>query len=351
MAFIDSSLKIFTLPQRGSGEGAIGTCGFGRVYKGVMPISRTEVAVKRMSHESRQGMREFVSEIVSMGRLRHRNLVSPSGLLQAQRKLLLVYDYMPNGSLDTYLYTQPKVTLNWSQRFRITKGVASGLFIYMKNGSKLWSTETKASNVLLDAEMNGRLGNFGLARLHDHGTDPQTTLVAGTLGYLAPEFTRTVRPPQALMYLLLVHSFWRLLVVGPIVHVGECESVILVDWVFDCWKKGYILEAKDPNLGTDYRSEEVKLVLKLGLLCSHSEPLARPSMRQVVQYLERDVPLPDLSLFSSSSTGLTFGRMKVFRTFQGLIHLLQIGHSAILLQLLNHFSLVVVDFRRQMKWE
>jgi len=77
--------------------------------------------------------------------------------------------------------------------------------------------------------------------------------------------------------------------------------------VFECWKRGDILEAKDVNLGTDYVSEEVELVLKLGLLCSHSEPLARPCMRQVVQYLERDIPLPDLSLLSLSSFGLTFG--------------------------------------------
>lgn len=287
----------------------LGSGGFGRVYKGVMPISKLEVAVKKVSHESRQGMREFVAEIVSIGRLRHRNLVPLLGYCRRKGELLLVYDYMPNGSLDKYLYNQPRVTLDWSQRFRIIKGVASGLFYLHEEWEQVVvHRDIKASNVLLDAELNGRLGDFGLARLYDHGTDPQTTHVVGTLGYLAPEHTRTGKATTSSdvfafgAFLLEVTCGRR-----PIEQVGECESAILVDLVFDYWKRGEIIEAKDPNLGADYRSEEVDLVLKLGLLCSHSEPLARPSMRQVVQYLEREVPLPDLSLLSLSSTGLTFG--------------------------------------------
>ncbi|XP_027350184.1 L-type lectin-domain containing receptor kinase IV.1 [Abrus precatorius] len=295
----------------------LGTGGFGRVYKGVMPISKLEVAVKKVSHESRQGMREFVSEIVSIGRLRHRNLVPLLGYCRRKGELLLVYDYMPNGSLDNYLYNQPKVTLNWSQRFRIIKGVASGLFYLHEEWEQVViHRDIKASNVLLDAELNGRLGDFGLARLYDHGTDPQTTHVVGTLGYLAPEHTRTGKATTSSdvfafgAFLLEVACGRR-----PIEHVGECETIILVDRVFDCWQRGKILEAKDPNLGSNYRPEEVELVLKLGLLCSHSESLVRPSMRQVVQYLEMDVPLPDLSLLSLSSTGLTFGHHVDFGDF------------------------------------
>jgi serine/threonine protein kinase len=105
----------------------LGSGGFGRVYRGVLSTSKLEIAVKRVSHESRQGMREFIAEIVSIGRLRHRNLVQLLGYCRRKGELLLVYDYMPNGSLDKYLYDQPKVTLNWSQRFRVIKGVALGL--------------------------------------------------------------------------------------------------------------------------------------------------------------------------------------------------------------------------------
>ncbi|CAL5192130.1 unnamed protein product [Lathyrus oleraceus] len=290
-------------------KGLLGVGGFGRVYKGVMPGSKLEVAVKRVSHESRQGIKEFVSEIVSIGRLRHRNLVPLLGCCRRKGELLLVYDYMPNGSLDTYLYNQPKMSLNWSQRFTIIKGVASGLF-YLHEGWEqvVIHRDIKASNVLLDAELNGRLGDFGLARLYDHGADPDATHLVGTVGYLSPEHIRTGKATK-FSDVFAFGAFLLEVVCGrkPIDQVGENESVILVDCVFECWKRGGILEAKDVNLGTDYVSEEVELVLKLGLLCSISEPLARPNMRQVVQYLEMDIPLPDLSLLSLSSSGLTFG--------------------------------------------
>lgn len=293
----------------------LGSGGFGRVYKGVMPISKIEVAVKKVSHESRQGMREFVAEIVSIGRLRHRNLVPLLGYCRRKGELLLVYDYMPNGSLDKYLYNKPRVTLNWSQRFRITKGVASGLFYLHEEWEQVVvHRDIKASNVLLDSELNGRLGDFGLSRLYEHGTDPHTTHVVGTLGYLAPEHTRTGKATTN-SDVFAFGAFMLEVVCGrrPIEHVEGSGSEILVDWVYNCWKRGEILEARDPNLGTNYKAEEVDLVLKLALLCSHSDPSARPSMRQVVQYLEREVPLPDLSLLSLSSTGLTFGLHEDFQ--------------------------------------
>jgi hypothetical protein len=290
-------------------KGLLGVGGFGRVYKGAIPSSKLEVAVKRVSHESKQGMREFVSEIVSIGRLRHRNLVPLLGYCRRKNELLLVYEYMPNGSLDNYLYKKAKVSLNWCQRFRIIKGVASGLFYLHEEWEQVViHRDIKASNVMLDAELNARLGDFGLSRLHDHGADPYTTHVAGTIGYLAPEHTRTGKATK-FSDVYAFGAFLLEVVCGrrPIESVGQYESVILVDCVFKCWERGEILEAKDANLGSDYVFEEVELVLKLGLLCSHLEPLARPSMRQVMQYLEKDIPMPDLSLLSLSPFGLTFG--------------------------------------------
>ncbi|TYH82259.1 hypothetical protein ES332_D02G047100v1 [Gossypium tomentosum] len=292
----------------------LGAGGFGRVYRGVLSSNKLEVAVKRVSHESRQGMREFVAEIVSIGRLRHRNLVQLLGYCRRKGELLLVYDYMPNGSLDKYLHDQPKVTLNWRQRFGVIKGVASGLlYLHGEWEQVVVHRDVKASNVLLDGELNGRLGDFGLARLYDHGTDPQTTHVVGTLGYLAPEHTRTGKANPSTdvfafgAFLLEVACGRR-----PIEAQSTTENAVLVDWVYSCWSKGNIMEAKDPNLGSDYVAEEVELVLKLGLLCSHSEPEVRPTMRQVLQFLEGDVSFPEMSSLSLTSSGLIFGRGQGF---------------------------------------
>lgn len=295
----------------------LGRGGFGRVYRGVLPTSKIEVAVKKVSHESRQGMKEFVAEIVSIGRLRHRNLVPLLGYCRRKGELLLVYEYMPNGSLDRFLYDQPARTLNWNQRFRVIRGVASGLFYLHDEWEQVVvHRDVKASNVLLDRELNGRLGDFGLARLYDHGADPQTTHVVGTLGYLAPEHTRTGKATTSTdvyafgAFLLEVVSGRR-----PIEPRAPMDNQILVDWVISCWNKGEILEAVDPNLGLDYVKEEAELAMKLGLLCSHSEPTARPSMRQVVLYLDGALALPELMSAGISATGLCFTNGEGFSGF------------------------------------
>ncbi|KAL6138759.1 hypothetical protein ACLB2K_064038 [Fragaria x ananassa] len=291
----------------------LGTGGFGKVYRGILPSSKIEIAVKRVSHESRQGMKEFVAEIVSIGLLRHRNLVQLLGYCRRKGELLLVYDYMPNGSLDKYLYDQPEVTLNWNQRFRVIKGVAAGLFYLHEEWEQVViHRDVKASNVLLDGELNGRLGDFGLARLYDHGTDPQTTHIVGTLGYLAPEHTRTGRATTSTDVFAFGAFLLEVACGKRPIEIQGTEDVILVDWVFSCWSRSNILEARDQSFGTDFVAEEVELVLKLGLLCSHSEPAARPSMRQVIQYLAGDVTLPVVSLLGLSSSGLTFAHHEGF---------------------------------------
>lgn len=305
-------------------KGLLGVGGFGRVYRGVLPDSKMEVAVKRVSHESRQGMREFVAEIVSMGRLRHRNLVQLLGYCRRKGELLLVYDFMPNGSLDKFLYDGIEPTLNWAQRFRVIKGVASALlYLHEECEQLVIHRDIKASNVLLDGDFNGRLGDFGLARLYDHGTGPQTTHVVGTTGYLAPELSRTGKATTATdvfafgAFLLEVACGRR-----PVEPGRWREEVMLVGWVLANWQRGSLLATRDLRLWEEYCAYEVELVLKLGLLCSNPMPAGRPSMRQVVQFLEGDAAMPEMppsyQAFSSPSPLQSEGRDSYGRSFSSV---------------------------------
>ncbi|KAF2944316.1 L-type lectin-domain containing receptor kinase SIT1-like [Oryza sativa Japonica Group] len=284
--------------ERFKNKNLLGVGGFGRVYKGVLPKSRLEVAVKRVSHESRQGMKEFVAEVVSIGRLRHRNIVQLLGYCRLKNELLLVYDYMPNGSLDKYLYGHNNMpVLSWAQRFLIIKGIASGLYYLHEEWEQVVvHRDIKASNVLLDSEMNARLGDFGLAKLYNHGSDMQTTIIAGTLGYLAPEITRTGKA-SPLTDVFAFGVFLLEVTTGrkPVERDTEGGIHMLVDLISAHLDRETLpMDMVDPRLEGEYNTDEASLVLKLGLLCSHPLPDLRPSMRQVMQYLDGQLPFPEL---------------------------------------------------------
>ncbi|XP_002267692.4 L-type lectin-domain containing receptor kinase SIT2 [Vitis vinifera] len=277
----------------------LGSGGFGCVYKGVLPATQEEVAVKKISHNSRQGIREFIMEIASLGRMRHKHLVHLHGWCKHKDELLLVYDFMPNGSLGDILFNHKKSgILSWEQRFSILKGVASALlYLHEEWEQVVVHRDVKANNVLLDADMNARLGDFGLARLYDHGEEACTTHIVGTLGYIAPELSRTGKATthcDMFSYgaLLLEVACGR----PPIDPNASSKWVLLLDWVRECWAAGCIVEAADPKLDNEYAVEEMELVMKLGLICCQKMPEARPTMREVICYLDGSDNLPsDLS--------------------------------------------------------
>ncbi|CAM0958123.1 unnamed protein product [Alopecurus aequalis] len=293
---------LFCATQGFDDKNLLGAGGFGRVYRGVLPGNKLMVAVKRVSHDSRQGMKEFIAEIVSIGRLQNPNLVQLLGYCRRHGELLLVYEYMPKGSLDKYLYGEvDKSTLRWDQRFRIIRGIASALIYLHEEWEKVViHRDIKASNVLLDDDLNARLGDFGLARLYDHGVEQETTRVVGTIGYLAPELARTGKSTP-LTDVFAFGTFILEVTCGqrPIMQSTEDKQVMLVDWVLEHVQQGSLADAIDTRLKGHYNVGEAYLALKLGLLCSHPFASARPSMQQVIQYLDGHVELPELAAHQS----------------------------------------------------
>eukprot|EP00261_Vitis_vinifera_P017135 XP_010646661.1 PREDICTED: L-type lectin-domain containing receptor kinase VII.1-like isoform X1 [Vitis vinifera] len=270
-----------------SEENVIGTGGNGKVYKGVLE-GGAEIAVKRISHENDQGMREFVAEISSLGRLKHRCLVSLRGWCKRENgSFMLVYDYMENGSLDKRVFEcEESKLLSFKDRIRVLKDVASGV-LYLHEGweSRVLHRDIKASNVLLDKDMNGRLGDFGLARMHGHDKVGSTTRVVGTVGYLAPEVIRTGRASAQTDVFGFGVLILEVLCGRRPMEEGKPH---LIDWLWELMRKGELVLALDERLRSrgELDEEEVEKVLHLGLLCTYPDPSARPTMRQVVKILE-----------------------------------------------------------------
>ncbi|KAI7737035.1 hypothetical protein M8C21_007535 [Ambrosia artemisiifolia] len=165
----------------------LGEGGFGGVFKGFLNDLGTYVAVKRLSKTSEQGIKEYESEVKIISQVRHKNLVELKGWCHENGELLLVYDFMENGSLDLHLL-KGKSLLTWSTRYKIARGLASALqYLHHEWEQCVLHRDIKSSNVMLDKDFNAKLGDFGLARFIEHEKGFKTTICAGTLGYLAPE--------------------------------------------------------------------------------------------------------------------------------------------------------------------
>ncbi|KAI4349176.1 hypothetical protein L6164_009804 [Bauhinia variegata] len=276
----------------------IGHGAFGTVYKGILPQNGDIVAVKRCSHNS-QGKNEFLSELSIIGSLRHRNLVRLQGWCHEKGEILLVYDLMPNGSLDKALY-EARTPLPWPHRRKILLGVASALaYLHQECENQVIHRDIKTSNIMLDEGFNARLGDFGLARQTEHDKSPDATVAAGTMGYLAPEYLLTGRATEktdVFSYgaVVLEVASGRRPIEKDATGVGKVgASSNLVEWVWSLHREGRLLMAADPRLENEFDEGEMRRVLLVGLACSHPDPTDRPTMRGVVQMLvgESEVPI------------------------------------------------------------
>ncbi|CAL1370403.1 unnamed protein product [Linum trigynum] len=285
----------------------LGEGGFGGVYKGFLKDKDGEdecvVAVKRVSRKSRQGMKEFVAEVKIISRLRHRNLVQLIGWCYEKKELLLVYEFLPNGGLDAHLFNANKddsLLLTWETRYRIAKGLASGLlYLHEEWEQCVVHRDIKSSNIMLDSNFNAKLGDFGLARLVDHEKGSQTTMLAGTMGYMAPECAVTSKASRESD----IYSFGVVLLEiatgrrPAVMEDKEGGFVHLVHWLWDLYGAGRLLmEGSDPTLNGVFDEQEMERLMIIGMFCAHPDSSSRPSARQALQVLNFEAPLPILPL-------------------------------------------------------
>ncbi|KAK9073975.1 hypothetical protein SSX86_006570 [Deinandra increscens subsp. villosa] len=281
----------------------LGEGGFGGVYKGFLEESNTFIAVKRVSKSSKQGITEYASEVRIISRLRHRNLVQLMGWCHEKGNLLLVYHYMENGSLDSHLFKE-KSLLSWGTRYKIAHGLASALlYLHEEWEQCILHRDIKSSNVMLDSNFNAKLGDFGLAKLVDHEKGAQTTKLAGTIGYMAPECVVTGKATKesdvfSFGVVMLEIACGR----KPIEYKAKENQVWLLEWIWELYGVGTLLEAVDPRLGPNFNEEEIKNLMIIALWCVHPDSQVRPSMRQVIQVLNRGASLPKLPSNMAIST-------------------------------------------------
>ncbi|XP_028112951.1 L-type lectin-domain containing receptor kinase IX.1-like [Camellia sinensis] len=183
--------ELFCATNNFAEEPKLGEGGFDGVYRGFLRESNSYVVVKRISKGSKQGRKEYTSEVKILSRLRHRNFLQLVGWCDNKRELLLIYEFMENRSLDYHLFKE-KSLLTWAIRHKIAQGLASALlYLHEERKQCVAYRDVKPSNVLLDSNFNAKLVDFGLARLVGHGKELQTIVLAGTMGYIAPECLMT----------------------------------------------------------------------------------------------------------------------------------------------------------------
>ncbi|XP_048132925.1 cysteine-rich receptor-like protein kinase 44 [Rhodamnia argentea] len=271
-----------------SHQNKLGEGGFGEVFQGRLPNGQ-QIAVKRLSQGSGQGAGEFKNEVVLVAKLQHRNLARLLGFCLEGEEKLLVYEFVPNKSLDSFLFDPEKSRqLDWPIRYKIIYGIARGmLYLHEDSRLRIIHRDLKASNILLDGEMNPKISDFGMARIFGvDQTQANTNKIVGTFGYMSPEYVMhgkfSVKSD--------VYSFGVLLLE---LISGKKNSFFyqadrgedLASYAWKNWRDSTPLEVLDPAISDSYSRNEVLRCLHIGLLCVQEDPMDRPTMANIVLML------------------------------------------------------------------
>ncbi|RDX63694.1 G-type lectin S-receptor-like serine/threonine-protein kinase B120, partial [Mucuna pruriens] len=281
-----------------SPENKLGQGGFGPVYKGILPTGQ-EAAIKRLSKTSRQGILEFKNELMLISEFQHKNLVQLLGCCIHEEERILIYEYMPNKSLDFYLFDRNiSKFLDWKKRFNIIEGISQGLlYLHKYSRLKIIHRDLKASNILLDENMNPKISDFGLAKMFaEQESTANTTCktlflpsVVDNIGYMSPEYAME----GIFSTMSDVYSFGVLIL--EIVSGRRNTSfydvdrpINLIGHPWELWNQGVSLQLMDPSLGDSFDPHEVKRCIHVGLLCAEQSANDRPTMSRIVSLLTNE---------------------------------------------------------------
>ncbi|XP_075666180.1 putative LRR receptor-like serine/threonine-protein kinase At1g56130 isoform X1 [Castanea sativa] len=284
-------------PSKKLGEG-----GFGPVFKGTLSDGRI-VAVKQLLVASHHGKSQFVTEISTISAVQHRNLVKLYGCCIEGDRRLLVYEYLENGSLDQALFGKSKLHLDWPTRFGVCLGTARGLaYLHEESRPRIVHRDVKASNILIDGDLCPKISDFGLAKLYDDTKTHISTRVAGTIGYLAPEYAmRGHLTEKADVFGFGVVALEILSGRPNSDNSLDSEKIYLLEWAWTLHENNQSLRLVDPTL-SEFDENEAARVIAVSLLCTQASPNMRPQMSRVVAMLAGDI---EVGIVTSKPSYLT----------------------------------------------